>query len=90
LLFLAVELVGKKQRAFAVFYLWLGMLFFHHASKAMSRKAKRLDIASRRGMLAYALPALSAFSLGFSSPFPDEFFGLDIEGLFRSLPLLLF
>jgi hypothetical protein len=38
------------------------MPFFHHASEAMSREAKRLDIASRRGMLAHALPELSAFS----------------------------
>jgi hypothetical protein len=78
-----MTLVAKKKHEDALFCLWLGMSFFHHASEGLSREAKRLDSPSRHGTLAHALPGVSASSL--SLPFfTGELLELDIEGLSRS------
>jgi hypothetical protein len=60
------------------------MPFSNHASGAMSRKAKRLDIVARHGTLPHAMLkvfVLSTASFLFSQFLIDGLLGLDIEGL---------
>jgi hypothetical protein len=73
----------ERQNSRLFFAFQLGMPFFDHASQAMSREAKRLDMAWWRGTL---LPAglkswFPSYVLKFSSCFKLVVLGLDIESL---------
>jgi hypothetical protein len=64
---------STRQNSSLFFAFQLGMPFFDHASSAVSREAKRLDTAERRGTLPHAvLKTLLHLFLIFSSSFDPQ------------------